>query len=487
MNFLQILKILWARRWIMLATALTCVVVAMIVVSVIPRQYQATAQFLFGTDRGDDVTGRRLDRTAIGAFTQTQFELIRSDRVTLQVVERLQLTSNPSFIEAHDRADTRLPIDRWVAEQLSQNIEVRAVRGSNIIDVSFTAPEPSYTAQVANAVVDVYQEVSLQIQASGRREEAEWYDVQLRAAQEALQKAEAAELTFRSANGLSPDGDGLTIERERLASLASQVTSLAPVMVAPSAAAMSRSSVSAATSGLRSQLIAIETQMAQVAERLGPSHPTMQALERNRDAIQRQIAQEESLARSADVAAVAAANAGVMAQAAAASAQQSAVVRAYEAQRGRIEQLSSKMEELSTLTRDVESKRRVVEDLTERANLVRLQTAAPNTLVMPLRRAETPQNHSFPQLGLSTAIAGGFGVMLGLLLSLLAEMLDRRVRGHEDIEHASNAPVLAIMPGPSNGVVALWRKLSAIGKAGVARTLPAPRPGPENLLGQGAQ
>jgi uncharacterized protein involved in exopolysaccharide biosynthesis len=487
MNFLQILKILWARRWIMLATALTCVLVATIVVTFIPRQYRATAQFLFGTDRGDDVTGRRLDRATIGPFTRTQFELIRSDRVTQQVVERLQLSANPSFIEAHDQSGSNKPLDRWIAERLSQNIEVKAVQGSTIVEVSFTSPEPSYTAQVANAVVDVYQEVSLQIQASGRREEAEWYDVQLRAAQEALQQAEAAELTFRSANGLSPDGDGLTIERERLATLASQATAVAPVMVAPSVSAMSRSSVAAATSSLRSQLVGLETQMAQVAERLGPSHPTMQALERNREAIQRQIAQEEGLARSADAAAMAAANAGVMAQAAAASAQQSAVVRAYEAQRQRIEQLSSKMEELAVLTRDVEAKRRVVEGLTERANLIRLQTAAPNTLVMPLRRAETPQTHSFPQRGLSTGIAAAFGVMLGLLFSLLAEMMDRRVRGHEDIEHASNAPVLAIMPGPSNGIVALWRRVSALGKASVARSLPATQPGPDRLLGQGAQ
>jgi polysaccharide biosynthesis transport protein len=473
MNFFQILKIFWARRWIFLAATITCVAVTAVVVSLLPRQYVARAQFIFDLSRGDPITGRSVGKDFIGAFAGTQYELLRSERVTGPVVDRLQLTQNPGFIEAHEQSGSNLELRTWIARRLRENITITPQRRTNIVEISFMSPDPSYTAEVANTVLDVFRQVSAEFETSANRQDADWFDVQLRTAREALRQAEAAEMAFRTSNGLSPQGDGLEIERQRLANLAGQMTSSAGMIMPIAPVAPSRAAISASSSALRAQLLALNSQLAQLQERLGPAHPTVQALESNRANLQQQIAQEESLARSADDASRAAAQASISAQAAAARASQGAIRSAYEQQRARIQQLSGLMEELSQLQRTVEQRRSEVEVLAQRASMARLQTEAPDSSIVPLSRAERPQRATFPDVRTALMLAAGFGALLGLLLSLIAELLDRRVRGHEDVEYATNAPVLAIMPTESNRVVALWRRLTEIGKSRMARSLPS--------------
>jgi capsular polysaccharide biosynthesis protein len=52
---------------------------------------------------------------------------------------------------------------------------------------------------------------------------------------------------------------------------------------------------------------------------------------------------------------------------------------------------------------------------------------------------------SFPNWPLVFAASAGFGLALGIVAAIFAEMLARRVRGMEDLAFAGKVPVLAVV------------------------------------------
>jgi capsular polysaccharide biosynthesis protein len=47
---------------------------------------------------------------------------------------------------------------------------------------------------------------------------------------------------------------------------------------------------------------------------------------------------------------------------------------------------------------------------------------------------------------LNTALAIGFGLFFGLVMAVLVELFDRRIRSAEDFEDAAGAPVIVVVP-----------------------------------------
>ncbi|MGL4540950.1 MAG: Wzz/FepE/Etk N-terminal domain-containing protein, partial [Polymorphobacter sp.] len=89
MSLIQFLRILMARRWMILATLVSCVVVAMIVASQLPRRFPASARVLLDMSRPDPVTGEMMAGGVMARYTRTQLELITDYRVVGEVVDKL--------------------------------------------------------------------------------------------------------------------------------------------------------------------------------------------------------------------------------------------------------------------------------------------------------------------------------------------------------------------------------------------------------------
>ena len=96
------------------------------------------------------------------AFMATQVDVIQSDRVALRVVKNLKLAEN-STIREQWQSETKGEgsIDSWLAELFQKNLDVKPSRESNVISVSYRAPEPRFAAAIANAFVVAFNELSL--------------------------------------------------------------------------------------------------------------------------------------------------------------------------------------------------------------------------------------------------------------------------------------------------------------------------------------
>src|SRR5271165_1265356 len=118
--------ILWRRGWIVALTFLTAMIVAGSVLELLPGRYDAVATASIDPGSIDPVTDTATGNpSAIGLMQGNMLQLVASQRVAVDVVKRLNLTSNPRTQQQFQQSDSfgRESIDNWMAETLLNNVD----------------------------------------------------------------------------------------------------------------------------------------------------------------------------------------------------------------------------------------------------------------------------------------------------------------------------------------------------------------------------
>lgn len=420
MSIFQFLTILWAYRWLTAATTIATLVGAFIALLIVPPSYEAKTRVMLNTLRPDPVTGEVIANANSRTYMATQMELIRDYDVAGQAVDTLGLASSPQYIQQYRAAKNNdVDIRRWVSQKVIDRTEVGAVSGTNILEISYRATTPGEAKAMADNLRNAYLDNALQSRRKEATKAADWYTQQATQEQASLNAADAAKTAYEKANGIVMQGDNSDVDTARLRALSGQggvgggMIAIAP----PSAASI--------------ELAALDSQISQASQSLGPNHPQMQAMRARRGVVSRIAAQDASAAARA---ASNAAGAGAGALDAAVRAQTSRVI----AKREQIERLNQLQAEVN-LRREAfnKSMMRIVE--------LRKEAGIADTGISSLGDAVTPQQPKFPNKPLVYGGSLGLGVGLGLVLSVLVEMFGRRVRSAEDLRSTLDVPLLAII------------------------------------------
>lgn len=421
MSIFQFFQILWARRLLIVAATVSCVLGGLVVIQLVPPRYEATSRVMFEIFRPDPATGRALSGTAGRSFFHTQAELVKDYRVAGQVVDDLGWLSDPALVRAYQNrgAGDERDFRRWAAQQIMDRTEARLASGGGIMEIVFSSSSPEQARLVAEALRTAYLNVSLEMRRETAGKDAAWLEAQTERAREALIRAERAKTAYEKETGVVlPDGQN-DVDTTRLQALAG--TNAGIVQMAPSVGA---------AGGAESQIAALDARISQARATLGPNHPELQSLLAARRVLVQQAAREQSAAGSA--AAVAAASVG-------------AVDRAVAATQARALAKRETVERLRQLQAEVDLRREQFETTAQRAAQMRQEEAVGDAGLTPLGGAVTPQSPSFPNkpLIMMASLIGGLGFGLGV--ALLTELLFRRVRGFEDLNGGLDAPVLAVI------------------------------------------
>ena len=92
-------------------------------------------------------------------------------------------------------------------------------------------------------------------------------------------------------------------------------------------------------------------------------------------------------------------------------------------------------DDMSVLSKEVENAQLAYQAAAQRYSQVQLQGQSTQSDVAVLNPATVPTDPAGPKVLFYTLASGVLGIMLGLGLALLAEMLDRRVRSGNDLVH----------------------------------------------------
>lgn len=469
MSFGQFLAILRARWWIgALVLALT-VGTTLAVSMILPKQYTAVASVVVDA-KPDPVSAMMYAAGANPAYMATQIDVINSPRVAQRVVRDLKLVDNPQ-IRAQWQDDTggTGSIEQWLAGTFSKSMEVKPSRESNVISISYRAPDPRFAAGLANAFVQAYIATSLELRVDPAKQYSNFFDTRAKEARENLESAQRRLSAFQREKGIVATEERLDIENARLSELSSQLVALQAL-----ASESGSRQVQAQSSGdrmqevlnnglilsLKGDISRNEAKLQELEARLGDAHPQVVEAKANIASLRTRL-ESETKRLTGGVTVTNTINR-----------QREAEVRAsLESQRNKVLKMKAVRDEGAVLVRDVESAQRNYDAVLNRFTQSSLESQTTQSSVYPLTPATPPLLHSSPNLLLNTGLAVFLGLLLALGCTLAVELLDRRVRSPRDIAEAINLPVIGVLPRPGRGGL-LRREVPLIQQRVLAR-LPA--------------
>ena len=419
MGLIQFFRILWARRWVVLMTTVACFVGAVMIARALPARYTATSRVMLDIVKPDPVTGEVIASGFARAYVKTQIELIKDYRVAGKVVDQLGWTSSPELAAVYSRrppSDTR-DFRRWLAQNVIDSTDASLIDTSNILEIRYSTSSPEAAAKVADTIRQAYLDQAVSFRREDAVNNAGWFRQQAERIRGELAAAEKRKADFERANGIVLEDNNVDVESARLSALAGAA--------APAAGATAMVGGGGGSPG-DAQLAQANAAVANAQRTLGPNNPELQAMIKQRDAI----------------AATAAAAARNVPRAAGPSGPSLASL--YNAQQAKVLAQRGKVGEARQLATDVSVLRDQYAKTAARAADLAQQGESTESGLTLLGSAVAPQSASFPKWPLIIFGSLALGFVLGILVSLVVELLGRRVRGIEDLR-MPGIPVLGVM------------------------------------------
>lgn len=448
MNFSQFLLILKARAKIIVLTFLIVVATTIAISLLLPKSYTATTSLVVNYKGTDPLTGMAMPAQLMPGYMATQVDIITSHAVAVKVVQNLGLTNSPVIKQQfEEETQGTVKIEDWLADLLLKKLDVKPSRESSTIEISYSGVDPQFSAAIANAFADAYQEASLRLKVEPSQKAAGYLLTQAKNYREMLEQAQAKLSKYQQENGLTSIAENLDVENAKLNQLANQL-----IMVQAQALDSSSRQKNANANGdaspdvaaspviqnLKVALAQATSKLAEAGNRLGSNHPQYQSAQ----------AEVEKLKSQLDIE-VARIGSSVGGNARIYSQNEALLKAALAAQKQKVLDLNRSRDQLSVLQRDVETAQTAYNTVAQRLNQTSIEGKANESDISILNPAIPPDRPSSPKLLLNTILAIFLGGVLGLGFGLLAELMNRKIRSTEDIVELLEIPVLATIEAKS--------------------------------------
>lgn len=445
MNISQLLRILLARKRIILATLLVTVSLTFLVSMMLPKTYKATASVLLNYKGMDPLTGIVMPSQLLPGYMATQIDIISSKNVAARVVDQLKLAHNPDVVARFNSATGGNGTVRdWLADLLLKNLDVVPSRESSVVEINFKGSDPKFVAGIANAFAEEYQRLSIELKSEPMKKASAYFNEQTKLLRDNVEAAQSRLSKYQQERGIVSTDNRVDFEMNRLNDLSAQlVAAQAASIEATSRQGMAMGSrgsespdvvANPVVQNLKVQLAGAEARLAEVGGRLGRNHPQYLSVSAEVAKIRSSLgAQSQSASNSVSN------NASVL------QAREAAIRAALAAQKTRILELNRGRDELGVLVKDVESAQRAFDAASQRFSQTKIEGQSEQSDISVLNPATPPLGAAGPRVLLNTLLSAFLGTMLGLGFALLIEMIDRRVRSENDLAEVLQMPVFGVI------------------------------------------
>lgn len=442
-NLTSLFLMLRARSGIVIFTILLSVCTATAISLLLPKYYKATTQLVVNYKGADALTGTSNPSQLMPGYLATQVDLIKNRRVALQVVDDLGLPSNEGlraqFMEATEgRGDIR----QWIASQLLKRLSVSPLRESSVLEISFSGQDQALVAVIANAFAGAYQDLTLQLKVDPAQKAANYFSDRVAVLRDNLELAQSRLSEYQQDKGITSSDERLDIESTKLSELSQQlVIAQTEAIEAQSRRQSAQSnannspdvSSNPVIQGLRTEAARASAKLAELSERLGPSHPQYEAAAAELRNIRSQLNSE--IARTSNTI-----TSGAVIQQ-----QRVDDLRVQVAQQKKeVLQLNRTRDEFAVLQKDVETAQKALDNVTQRFSQTTIEAQSEHNDIAVLSPAIEPGSPYTPKIPLNILLSLVIGTVLGLGFGLIAELMDRRIRSSDDIADLLRVPVISI-------------------------------------------
>jgi protein tyrosine kinase modulator len=453
MTLSQIFLILRARWRSALVTFALLMGLVVAVTLLLPRSYTGTGSVVLDVKSPDPVAGVVLPGMVVSSYMATQVDVMQSERVIRRAIRMLKLDKDADLRAVwKEVTEGQGEFETWLAARILRKLDVKPGKESNVIVVQYTNRDPELAAKTANAVVNAYIDTTLELRTEPAKQFNAQFDESTKSLREALEVAQKRLSEFQQRNGITISDERLDVENARLNELSAQVTQVQ--------SAANETSSRQAEAGRKGEMQEVltnpmimtltasvsmqEARLNEMLGRLGEQNPQVIDLRANiKEMRERLNAEKARLISTLTV------NNSVN------QSRLQALRTSMEDQRTRVLKLKAQRDEAGVLQRDLENAQRGYDAAFAKRNQSNLESQTTQTNVSVIQVATTPAFPSSPRVLLNVAIGLLLGGAIAIVVAVLREKRDWRLRTDADVLEALNQPLLGVLPDrqrlPSSG------------------------------------
>lgn len=480
----SIRAMLWRQRYILIVVTILSLLAATALWMLARPIFVASSTLQVQVEAPSLVEGEELLQPIISSqetprYLETIGSVLRSRTMAQRVVEMLELERDPRLF-----GDTPIPADEQTARAVAttivaSGIEVVVPYNNRILTLNYRSPDPVLAAELANAYADAYiaedisqgveansfarqfleqqiQEVSVQlqeaeVQANGYARSNRLVNQQASAPSTAYSSSSsggASSLTYSTMNQINEDLAQARANRIMAEQRWRAVATLPPGQ-------LPEVQQSASVQSMLSQRAEITTRLADLNQRYREDYPGVREAQAQLATLDEQIA-----AQGREV--------------------KNTLRDAYEIARRQEAALTTELERVSgtaldeqdrriafnSMDRDVSALRQQLEGLLARYNAVSTAANLRSSSVLKLDDAMVPSVPESPNLWKNLIVGLVLGLGLAVVLSILREALDGRMRNQEEMERKLRLRALGQTPNSNRDVaLELHEPFSALSEA----------------------
>jgi capsular exopolysaccharide synthesis family protein len=466
-DFKNLLRALFARKWMFLAIVALAFAVGLVWTRIAVPTFTATATVVIDPRKQVVISSPEVlsDLEADSSVIDTQTQLIQSRAVVGKVVDRLALplevqSSSSKALSARAWALFTGSLPTWapsekatvsrdqLIDSLIGRLEVQRIGLTSALRLSFTDPDPEFSARFANALAGEYLDYQLDMKRQANKDANQWLADRVADLKQQFEAAEAKVDRYRSnagllvANGTTSTESqltnldvGLNEARQALSDAQAKLTSYRTALQRSGPAEAAKIVASASMQQLRNRFSELVGQRAQLSPTLGPVHPQMVELRRQIEGVQEQMNAEARRTLDELQDAVSVANQRV-----------SGMLSIRDSSRQRLASDNAASLELAQLQTNAQSLRTMYENMLTRLQQTTAQETLGTVNATIISQAVPPTSPTTPRANLILGSAGIVGVALAGLAVLLTNLFDNSLKSPRELERRTRLPVLALVP-----------------------------------------
>ena len=471
----QIWNVIDRRKWHILIFVLAVTSVAFLLVKQLTPVYKASATILIESDQANVVSIEEVYGLNSGnqQYYDTQFEILRSRPVAETAVRNLNLMDQQRTQQADADEDAGIldkllaavglfsdgdsevedpPTFAEIVDWYRGSLSIEPIGSTQLVDVYFESPNPTFAADAANAHANAYIESILDARLEVTQSASSWMAKRIEDLRTKLLESERQLQAYREQEGLidaegvqslpAKEIDELTTElvdaRRRLSS-----ARIAYQQVRQAGAARADGNLENVPAILRDEAVGrfreaeaeAEQKVAELAKRYGPKHPTMIAARSELDKATENVRRQQTSLAST-----------IEAEYRAAQSDVDQLQRELDDAKSRFQEVGRKESRLAELARETDVNRQLYDMFYNRMKETAQTDDLESVNARLMSPAIVPADPFKPKTRLILILVIAVSGIVAVSAALIDDSMNNTVRSSNDVEEKLELPLLGMLP-----------------------------------------
>jgi succinoglycan biosynthesis transport protein ExoP len=467
-------RIVRQYQWRILLLAIVATALTGLIVFTMKPVYRSSATLLVEGKQGkllsmEDVYSMDTSRAE---YFQTQFEIIKSPDLARKVIQHMKLATHQEFGKlmpenqslpfwkdwlamlpalAPDNGesaetDEAIKAEERLIEEFLERLTVKPRLKTQLVDISFDAQDPKLAREVVNMMGETFIESGLESRMEATRKAAEWLSERLQSLKDNLNESENRLQDYLAKENLVDLEGVLTLSAKEIEK---NTETLADVRQLRIEAENTYNKIKSGKGleqvpevlqdhviqDLKGKEAELARKESDLAERYGPEHPAIIAVNSERSAIREML--EKQLASIVS---------SLKSRYEITRASEQAVLSSIESNKSQVQHISRKQTRLNELQREVEANKNLYETFINRFKETNEAAELSAANIRFIDRASIPIDPVKPKKKLILALTFVGIIFLGVLIAFLLDYLDSTFKSPDDIERKLDQPLLGVIP-----------------------------------------